>query len=395
MSPEQARAERAQAARETARAWRRAGLLDWAAAAHVERSFPDDRRRFGPVLRTLAYGFTVFAVGAAFALVLVLLDAHSDDTIGVLAFVSTLALVGATELLKGPLRLANAGVESATGQLAPLATLGAVMWLLSKISTGSPYGLLVALLVATGAYALAAFRWGSTVGALLATACLGGALAQLPGARLSWLAVALLVVPLTLRGSEESGLPPSHRRSCLAVSLLLVAGVYIAFHLGSYDEHLLEDSVVYLHRALARQWVPPRGVFVATTALLPVAVLALGVSLRHRLLTLLGAALVAASLVTLRAYVHVAPLWLVLSVSGVALIVLALGLRRWLHGGAARERGGFTAEDLAGEERTLKLLETAVAVAVASPAPRADQDSPARFEGGGGGFGGGGASDQF
>ena len=70
MTTDAARADRARAARAPARAWRRAGLLDAAAVAVVEREWPDDRRRFGPVLRTLAFGFAVLATGAAFALVL-------------------------------------------------------------------------------------------------------------------------------------------------------------------------------------------------------------------------------------------------------------------------------------------------------------------------------------
>ncbi len=395
MTSQTTRADRAQAARAAARAWRQAGLLDEAALVYVAREWPDDRRRFGPVLRTLAFGFTVFAVGAAFALVLALLGSHSEDAVGVLTLVLALFLIGTTELAKGPLRLSNAGLESATGLLAPLATTAGVMWLLSQISSGSPYSALVALLIAAFAYGVAALRWGSTVGALAATACLGGALAQLPGARLTWLAAALVIVPLTRRGAGTPGLAPSHRRSCLAVSLLTLAGVYVAWHLGSYDERLLEESVVSAQRELARQWILPRGLFVVTTALVPIGVLTLGLSRRQRPVILLGAALVAASLVTLRFYVHVAPLWVVLSASGAALMLLALGVRRWLHAGPAHERGGFTAESLSGEEQDLRLLETVVTVAVAGPTSRTDPDAAPRFEGGGGRFGGGGASGEF
>ena len=388
-------ADRAQAARATARAWRRADLLDEAALAEVERQWPDDRRRFGPVLRTLAFCLAVLATSAAFALVLALSDSHSEDTLGVLALVFALALIAATELAKGPFRLCDAGLEAATGLLAPLAVVGGTMWLLSKLGPASPYSTLVALAIAGFSYAVASLRWGSTASALLATACLGGALAQVPGARLAWMIAALVLVPLTLRGERASALPPSHRRSCQAVSLLALVGLYVALHLGSYDRHLLEDSVVYAQRELARQWVLPRGLFVVTTALVPIGVLTLGLVRRRRAVVLLGAILVAASLVTLRSYVHVASLWLALSASGAALVLLALGLRRWLDAGLAHERGGFTAESLAGDEQRGRRLETAVAVAVAGPTARTHDDAAARLEPGGGRFGGGGASSKF
>jgi hypothetical protein len=389
------RAERAQAAREAARSWRRVGLLDEAAVAHVAREWPDDRRRFGPVLRTLAFGFTVFAVGATVALALVLNQKHVDDTLGIVALVLAVALSVLTEICKGPLRVCNAGLESATGLLAPLMTTIGVMWLLSQLSTGSPYTDLFALLIATAAYGAASLRWGSTVSGLVATACLGGALAQLPGARLTWVMAAVVVVPLTLRGAVAPALPLSHRRTCLAVALLALVGLYVACHLGSYDERLLESSVVFGQRELARQWVLPRGLYVVMTALVPLGVLALGLVRRRRPVILLGAALIATSLVTLRYYVHVAPLWVVLTISGAALMSLALGLRRWLHAGPVHERCGYTADELAGEERKLRLLETAVAVAAAGPAQRTEENAATSFEGGGGRSGGGGASGQF
>jgi hypothetical protein len=395
MTKDAARADRAHAARAQARAWQRAGLLDAGAVAVVEREWPDDRRRFGPVLRVLAFGFTVLATGAAFALVLELAGRHSDDTIGILALVFAGGLIASTELLKGPLRLCDAGLEAATGLLASLAFSGGAIWLLSKLGPTSVYSGLVALLVAASAYAAASLRWGSTTSALVATACLAGALAQLPGARLSWALAALILVPLTLRGERTPALPPSHRRSCQAVSLLALVGLYVALHLGSYDRQLLEDSVIYVHRELAHRWLFPRGLFVVATTLVPIAVLALGLLRRRRTVLLLGAVLGAASLVTLRFYVHVAPLWLVLCASGAALVFLALGLRRWLDAGPGRERNGFTAEALAGDERGLRLLETAVAVAAVSPTARARGSAAEPFEAGGGGFGGGGASEKF
>ena len=190
----------------------------------------------------------------------------------------------------------------------------------------------------------------------MATACLGGALAQLPGARLTlggrprW-----SLVPLTLRGEAASALSPSHRRSCQAVSLLALVGLYARAPPRLVRRGICSKTPSSTSSASWRVNGSCRvGLFVVTTALVPIGVLALGLLRRRRAIILLGAVLVAASLVTLRFYVHMAPLWLVLSASGATLILLALGLRRWLDAGTGRERGGFTAERLAGEEQSLQ-----------------------------------------
>ncbi len=100
-----------------------------------------------------------------------------------------------------------------------------------------------------------------------------------------------------------------------------------------------------------------------------------------------------ASLITLRFYVHIADLWVVLSAAGSAVIVLALGLRRWLDSGAQHERAGWTARGLSGEAVLMRTAEMAVTVVAATPSANAPE-AP-RFEGGGGRSGGGGASADF
>jgi hypothetical protein len=120
------------------------------------------------------------------------------------------------------------------------------------------------------------------------------------------------------------------------------------------------------------------------------------VALRGRRYPLLivGAGSAIASLVTLRWYVHLAPLWVVLTASGVALVGLVLGVRHWLDAGPGKERGGFTAEPLFEDLARQRILEMAAAVVLSSPEARNLHEEP-KFEGHGGQFGGGGSNAEF
>src|SRR5262249_13171781 len=65
-----------------------------------------------------------------------------------------------------------------------------------------------------------------------------------------------------------------------------------------------------------------------------------GLRSRRTLVLDTGLVLAALSLVTLRFYVHLAPLWILLAVPGWALVLLALGLHRWLRRGPGGGRRG-------------------------------------------------------
>jgi uncharacterized membrane protein YccF (DUF307 family) len=390
-----ARAERHKTVRDAARGWQRAHLIDDATLASIERVYPDDRRRLGPVFRSLAFLFTVFAVGSAFASVDFALWPYGAHAMGVLALLFGVALWATTEGLKGPLRVADAGIESA------LALAGAVFmagggahWVYETLRIQEPAGVRFVALSAMVLCALTALRWGSTVGALAATCCLGVLLAAFPLARLSWVMAALVLAPLALRGSESARLAPSHRRVCAAVLAISLVGVYVALHIGSWDGQLLERGgfVLGLGQGSA-PLAPPRALFKWTTALVPLLLLAGAIMTRRRLILSLGLLLGVASLITLRFYVHVAPLWVILTAVGAGLIGLALGLRRWLESGPAHERRGWTARPLSGEGAHSRALEAAVAVIAATP-QAATPETP-RFEGGGGRSGGAGASAEF
>jgi MFS family permease len=389
-------ADRRQTVRDAARGWQRAGWIDAEARTAIARAYADDRRRLGPVLRALAFLFALFAAGAGLALLELVTEAHRDDLYGaalVLLYGSTLCV--ATELLKGKGRLAGAGIESATGLAAGAALLVGTGWVLGEVlDLAEPSVATTAFALGLALFGAAAWRWGSAVSAIVATVFLGLLLAQADHGRLLWILAALALAPLALRASESAAFPPSHRRSAAAVVIVALAGLYLALHLGSWDERLIEDELRFVSGAPAAPDALPRLGFVAATALMPLVVLAYGLASRRRLFWVLGLVFSAASLITLRFYVHVAPLWVILSLAGAGLILIALGLRRWLDGRPDHERGGFTARPLFDDAVRRRLAEVAVSVAVATPDAPHEQER-AGFEGGGGRSGGGGATADF
>jgi len=121
--------------------------------------------------------------------------------------------------------------------------------------------------------------------------------------------------------------------------------------------------------------------------------LAWGLRSRRTFLIDTGIALTALSLVTLRHYVHLAPLWVVLTLSGAALVVLALAVERTLRRAPGGEVAGFTAEPLFADERRMHALEVVPVAAAFTAAP--GQPGEDKGLGGGGRFGGGGAGEKF
>jgi uncharacterized membrane protein YgcG len=137
-----------------------------------------------------------------------------------------------------------------------------------------------------------------------------------------------------------------------------------------------------------------RWISILFTALLPIIIFLLGILHRRRLFLNLGFFLAVLSLITLRQYIHLAPLWVVLTGGGVSLLAIAEGLRRYLNYGACNERAGFTAGILSEDPKKRRVLEIAVSIAAATPEQKQHGEEPG-LSGGGGKFGGGGASSDF
>lgn len=392
MTPDLARAERAQAVRDAARSWQRAEAVDEAVVAAVNARYPDDRVRVGPVFRGLLFLFTLVAVGGFYGFVGLLVDLKRDDDWAWLALVAGLTMVVATEVQIGPLRRRQGGTEAATSFLAVAFLWSAAAWWLFKPSDFGDRGTMALIcLVAAGLLAAAAWRWGYPLYAGAATAALLVALTPLPGARLLWIVLPLASAPVLLTLARSPRLPPSHRASLALVAFVALGGLYAAAHLGSWDAKLIE-------KIGGRQPASDGDLLwwssVAATVLVPAVLLAAGIRRRRYELLLLGTVTAAISLVTLRYYIHLAPLWVVLVASGAALAAAVLILRRYLDAGPDGERHGFTASPLFADLARQRVLEAGVAALAFSPEARTLPEEP-KYEGGGGEFGGGGASGSF
>jgi hypothetical protein len=394
--PEVAHADRTAAVRDAARAWQRAGAIDEAARAAIDARFPDDRERVGPVFRVLLFVFTLLAVNAGFGLMILLVGAESGrgGALAVLALLTGGAMTVFTELQTGRLRRRQGGTEAGTSLLAIGFVAAALAWLLFE-GVEVPFRDAISILCLAGAglLAAAAWRWGYPLYAAAATAALLTAVARLPFGRLLWIALPLAAAPFLLRLRESPRLPPAHRASWTAVLLVALTGLYLAVHLGSWEDQTIEQigeiRLVSTPQSDLLWWAA-----VAGTVLVPAALLAAGLRRRSYPLLLLGLATGVASLVTLRFYVHLAPLWVVLLASGALLAAGVALLRRYLESGPDGERHSYTAAPLFEDAARLRLLEAAAAVVTLTPEARSLREEP-RFEGGGGEFGGGGASGQF
>jgi hypothetical protein len=397
--PEAALADRNASVQRAARGWKKAGAIDDAALAAIVAAVPDDRVRVGPVFRVLLCVFALVTINAGVGFVWAIVGSatsvNEGDIFTFLAFVAGAALIVLTELQTGRFRRAQGGTEAATSFMAVGYPLAGSVWIaFEMLSLRSKTEIPLLLLLGAALFAAAAWRWGFPLYAALSAAALLGVLTYLPLARLLWIALPLAATPILLRLADSVRQPPAHRASAMAALIVGLAGVYFAVHLSSVDLGLIEalpDLRRFLdfHPAQSVRWMS-----IAATALFPVVLLAYALRSHRRQLLLLGIATAIASLVTLRQYVHVAPLWVVLTGSGAATAVLALGVRRWLDSGPARERFGFTAEPLFDDLAGQRALEIGAALVTLSPGARQPDAEPG-FQGGGGELGGGGSSSSF
>jgi hypothetical protein len=383
-------ADRKSEVRAAARAWHRAGAIERQVMEAIFSDYADDRSRVGAPFRILLFVFTLLATGAAFGLLAV-----NDLPMGGLLFLTACGCIVLTEIQIGELRRSSAGAEEATALLALGFTYAFLVWTFEESQGDLPWRFLfLATAVLAGA---AAFRWGISLFGAISAICLFAALVSWPYSRLAWILLGAALAPPLAVASVAPALAPSHRRAADATLMVSLAATYVAVHLGSYDFGLLEDAsrLFGLYSPASESPGPwGRPFFIGATALLPLVVLSSGIRWRRPLLLRMGLLLGIASLVTLRFYVHIAPLWVILAASGALAIGAGLLLERWLREGPASERHGFTAEPLFGAGSATGALEVGLSAALA-PEARASSPGEPGFRGGGGKFGGGGAAGSY
>jgi hypothetical protein len=385
--------ERAAEVHAAARGWRRTGAIDEATHRRIHETFPDPCVTPGAVWRVLTGGMVAAIVLCALA-AMALSVWRSATEIQVLLLLWGAACLVATDVLEASPRSARrgaAGVTSILGVGFFLMGLGLV--LVETVRLRGDDAVDVLLVAAVLTCGLAAWRWGSPLFTGLAGGALFCALARLPQGRLLWLLAGAALAGAAAGRLDDGRLAPSHRIGAAVLTVVGIGAMYAAANVYSLDEGLLE----HLARLAPVREDLPRGARLAAaaaTALLPLAVLAWGLGARRTFLLDTGIVLLALSLVTLRHYVQVAPLWVVLAVSGALLVALALAVERALRRARAGELAGFTAEPLFSDERRQQALQIVPVVTALTPEARAPSPEPG-FAGEGGRFGGGGAQEKF
>lgn len=388
MNADVARAERFAEVRRAVRAWRDAGVVGDEAVRRVDELYPDDRHRAGPVLRILLGVFTFVAGIAALGFAGLVTQSGSPS----LLLAATAC--GLTDYLVSSRRRTQGGVEEGLAALSFVLVLFAVGWTADDVANLHDVRV-IELVLATAAVAGVAvvWRWGMPAFAVVSAVALYVLLAQWASGRVLWVAMALAVAWPLLAARRAPRLPPSARAGADGALAISLAALYIALN------HALAEHGFVEVLAGGRATYGPSGWFgpftAVATVVLPLAVLTAGVRMRDRLVLFVGGLMAVASLVTLRYYVHIAPLWVLLVAGGGALIALALLLSRLLASGANRERAGFTAEPLFGGSNRQRLLEIAATLVTLTPEARALPAEKAGFEPARGSFGGGGASESF
>jgi hypothetical protein len=388
MRPELAAAERNAAVRNAARAWRKAGVIDESAFVEIESRYPDDRVSKSTIWRALIFVFSSVIIASSFGLIGAI-SHPSRDGLTMLALFFGVVLAITTEIEQGPLRFDGTGGEAATSLLSLTFLIVAAFHVLEP--PFSPFRIGWLLILAAILFAAGSWRWGFPVYALFSAVAVFFSISTLvPFPRIAWIALAALLVLLCGRLQDHEDLAPAQREGVTVLLAVALAAAYAAFNLYSLDQGAIEE--VRPGPSAARlAWPLARALSIAATALYPIGVMIAGVKTRSRLLIDLGIGFSALSLVTLRAYVHLGPLWLVLTEAGVGLVLLAFGTERFLARGRDRERAGLTAEPLFEDARRTQLLSAAAVVTTVSPdATTAGLEKG--FSAGGGGFGGGDAS---
>ena len=394
MRPDAVAWERAAEVREAADGWLRAGAIDRATHETIGNAYPDPCVRPSAVWRILTAAMVTAVLFCALGAVWI---AAQPGAVGlsVLLFAFAGASLVATERLEVSPRLARRGAAGATSFWGGVFCLtGLALFLHEHLRIRSDPTLDVLLLASVLVWGGGCWRWGSPLFAGVSAVSLLFWLGRLPLGRGLWVLAGAALAGLAARRLDDASWAPSHRRAAMVLVLTGVAAVYVAVNVYSLDAGVLEE----LRRFARGPTAPPAGLFIlaaVATAVLPLVVLAWGWRTRRTFLLDAGIVLLALSLVTLRHYVHVAPLWVVLTVSGAVLIALALAAERALRRGPGGERAGFTADARFSDERRRQLLQTVPVVGAFTPAaPPSAVDEPG-LAGRGGTFGGGGASEKF
>jgi hypothetical protein len=378
-------AQREDEVRQAARAWRRAGAIDDSALAAIEALYPAPWPSPSLGWSALVFFFVSLATLGLFAAIV-----STSHAVATVAFLFAAVLAFAADRLRAAASSAAAAGGAAAG-------FWSVACLLIGVGDSTGWGGSAAtacLLIGAAAWAAASWRWGYPVFAVFSSVFFFLFLARFLPGRVLWIALGAALAAVCAPLLDRKALAPSHRRSAAAVLAVALVAVYVAVNSYSLDR-LVVESIVDLNPPAAHPSPAVKALAALATAVSPAFLLGWGIRTRRTLLLDLGIAFAALSLATLRYYVHIAPLWAILTAAGAGLIGLALSVLRWLIRSPGRERRGFTPDPLFEHEERQQALGALGALALAPEARTPAAAEPGAFRGGGGTSGGAGSTGSF
>jgi len=170
--------------------------------------------------------------------------------------------------------------------------------------------------------------------------------------------------------------------------VLIKAACLVSFYAAGNYFIVQEAGIVFFNRS-PEAVVPLGWLFRALTVLTPLIYIYYGIKKKDKIFLWVGMVLVAATVITVRHYIHILPLEWAMIIGGIVLIGIAYGLVKYLK----RPRHGFTAAETDDRHwvESLHIESLVIAETFAAATPPAGSD----FQFGGGSGDGGGAGGQY
>jgi hypothetical protein len=369
------------------REWTRSGLLDAAQGERLGAELRVELRRTNLFLRAGLALFTALIIAASVALLITVLDLRGHVATAMMTGIAALVGIGLAEYLVLEFRCYRFGIEEALA-VGAVVLLGIsagelVSWFHAELQ-GLPVAVALGVGVAggLGLYRRFGFVY-SAVGGMACAAAIPFQL-DLPATSQRVLAAAVIASAFVVARSkrlkykdEYPGDEYGHLQAAAWVGLYVVLNVQLTPGWGSVERWFYWCTY-------------------ATTWVLPLTGLGLGIREKDRELMDVSLVLALVTLVTNTAYLGRSPHTWDPCVLGIGLVGIALTVRRWLSTGPGGERNGFTPARLLDRDRALlSHVSTASIVAQPGPAPSPAEPAAPPPEFSGGRSGGGGASGGY
>jgi hypothetical protein len=373
------------------REWVRSGLLSASQAERLARELDVDLRRTNVYLRATMAFFTLLIVLGVVGFTVRAFGLRGEVTEAVVAMLAAVLCITATEVLVGAFRLYRFGVEEMLAACGvALLSVSASQFL--EVATGhySAATFIIALCVAAagglGLYLRYGFVWAA-LGGMCCLAAIPFQIDQSPAtsralaAALVGVVFAVTRVQRTRYEEEWPGDEYGVLQAAALCGIYLLLNVHVFWWAGSryfFRQDVVSGWFYWL------TWV--------LTWALPVVGMALGIRDKDRPLIVVGLAMSILTLTTNKPYLGWARHTWDPMLLGVALMAVALGIRRWLSRGPDAARSGFTAARIVvGQDSVLSVLSAAPLPIKAHTHATAPPASTG-FDGGRSGGAGGGGS---